>query len=504
MTTADPVESPGSGACGHHQSGEIMKAPDKRWSAHCADGPSRRRRPPRTTRPRPARSGDLATRPGPVRRARWERQDDHARGAGGLAGRWRADPAWRSPSSRSTSGRPRSSRRASMPRSSPSVSAPGRFASGRSTRSGGRCSRRPACPSTRSSTGTGSCASSSRPRRPRIAAASTSRSRASSWTCGSRRTRSLAIPLRDRSRARSSPTSARSPRAGAWTSTTSSSGRCACCRRTSGPCPGGAPAASSSSSTRRRTSIAPSWSSRCCWRHPPTACSSWVTTTRRSTAGGSRTCGACSASRPPCPASAGSTSRRTTGARGRSSPGRSGSWSTTGSGSRSASSPDRPRPDGWSWHPDAADDLVRVARAMGTWPRDESTRAVLARTNRELLVAVIAAVELGLPFRAPDLPLPIEDPRVDDLLDRTAQVLHSACPSSRRSAGPGAVRAEHEAAVAAGGASRPRRLGRADAPRPRDRPARLGGRPVRISRRSARRWLRVAPGSPHCGATTRR
>ena len=56
--------------------------------------------------------------------------------------------------------------------------------------------------------------------------------------------------------------------------------------------------------------------------------------------------------------------------------------------------------------PDAADDLVRVTRAMRTWPDDASTRAVLARTNRELLVAVVAALDLGIPFRAPDLPLP--------------------------------------------------------------------------------------------------
>ena len=68
--------------------------------------------------------------------------------------------------------------------------------------------------------------------------------------------------------------------------------------------------------------------------------------------------------------------------------------------------------------PDGSDDLVRVVRAMGTWPQDESTRAVLARTNRELLVAVIAAVELGVPFRSPDLVLPIEEPRIDELLAR--------------------------------------------------------------------------------------
>ena len=68
--------------------------------------------------------------------------------------------------------------------------------------------------------------------------------------------------------------------------------------------------------------------------------------------------------------------------------------------------------------PDDADDVVRVRRAMASWPADETTRAVLARTNRELLVAVVAALDLGIPFRAPDLPLALEDPRLDGLLDR--------------------------------------------------------------------------------------
>ncbi len=71
---------------------------------------------------------------------------------------------------------------------------------------------------------------------------------------------------------------------------------------------------------------------------------------------------------------------------------------------------------------DAADDPIRVRRAMTAWPADESPRAVLARTNRELLAAVVAALDLGLPFRAPSLVLPIEDPRLDGLLDRAAEL----------------------------------------------------------------------------------
>ena len=58
------------------------------------------------------------------------------------------------------------------------------------------------------------------------------------------------------------------------------------------------------------------------------------------------------------------------------------------------------------------------AAPCARWPVDDSTRAVLARTNRELLAAVVAAVELRVPFRAPDLPLPIEDERLDALLER--------------------------------------------------------------------------------------
>ena len=68
--------------------------------------------------------------------------------------------------------------------------------------------------------------------------------------------------------------------------------------------------------------------------------------------------------------------------------------------------------------PDASDDVVRVRHAMASWPADETTRAVLARTNRELMVAVVAALDLGIPFRAPDLPLALEDPRLDGLLER--------------------------------------------------------------------------------------
>jgi hypothetical protein len=60
---------------------------------------------------------------------------------------------------------------------------------------------------------------------------------------------------------------------------------------------------------------------------------------------------------------------------------------------------------------------------MRSWPDDGSTRAVLSRTNRELLVPVTVAVEHGWRFRAPDLALPIEDPRLDALLVRAATAM---------------------------------------------------------------------------------
>jgi len=68
--------------------------------------------------------------------------------------------------------------------------------------------------------------------------------------------------------------------------------------------------------------------------------------------------------------------------------------------------------------PDPSDETVRLERAIRSWPADESTRAILARTNRELLPAVAVALELGLPFRAPRIELLLDAPQLDPLLDR--------------------------------------------------------------------------------------
>ena len=77
---------------------------------------------------------------------------------------------------------------------------------------------------------------------------------------------------------------------------------------------------------------------------------------------------------------------------------------------------------------DASDETERLERAVRTWPDDGPTRAILARTNRELLPAIVVALRLGLPFRAPRIDLPLESPLVDELLDRAASLARAREP----------------------------------------------------------------------------
>ncbi len=72
--------------------------------------------------------------------------------------------------------------------------------------------------------------------------------------------------------------------------------------------------------------------------------------------------------------------------------------------------------------PSAADDVDRAAAVLASWPEDDGTRAVLARTNRELVPVVAAALRLEVPFRVTELRLPIESPRVDVVLDEAGSV----------------------------------------------------------------------------------
>jgi superfamily I DNA/RNA helicase len=78
--------------------------------------------------------------------------------------------------------------------------------------------------------------------------------------------------------------------------------------------------------------------------------------------------------------------------------------------------------------PDGGEETVRLRRALETWPDDGSTRAVLARTNRELLPAIVVALELGWPFRAPRIQLLIESPVVDTLLERARTLDGAGAP----------------------------------------------------------------------------
>jgi hypothetical protein len=61
-----------------------------------------------------------------------------------------------------------------------------------------------------------------------------------------------------------------------------------------------------------------------------------------------------------------------------------------------------------------------MARVLERWPEDDGTRAILARTNRELLPAIAAALERGVPFRPPPIELLLGSPHVDACLAEVA------------------------------------------------------------------------------------
>ncbi len=68
--------------------------------------------------------------------------------------------------------------------------------------------------------------------------------------------------------------------------------------------------------------------------------------------------------------------------------------------------------------PDSSDETVRIGRVLEGWPAaDDSSRAILARTNRELLPAISVALDRRLPFRPPAIELMVSSPLVDAALD---------------------------------------------------------------------------------------
>jgi superfamily I DNA/RNA helicase len=82
--------------------------------------------------------------------------------------------------------------------------------------------------------------------------------------------------------------------------------------------------------------------------------------------------------------------------------------------------------------PSAADDADRCLAVLRSWPDPpddaSATRAILARTNRELLPAVVAALSADTAFRATGLELPVESPVVDDLLRAAAAAADGRLP----------------------------------------------------------------------------
>ena len=178
--------------------------------------------------------------------------------------------------------------------------------------------------------------------------------------------------------------------AAASTSTTSSPARCACLDGRSGaPRRAGAARCGTSSSTRPRTSTGCSSGSRSCWRPRRTGSSSSATTTSRSTAGGWPMFAGSSGSPTllpglrrvdlevnyRCPRSVVERAVRLVEHNDerfakaiRAGPGRD-----RAAGPRRRTPPTRP---------------IRVGGPSDRWPDDGTTRAILARTNRELLPAV--------------------------------------------------------------------------------------------------------------------
>ena len=174
-----------------------------------------------------------------------------------------------------------------------------------------------------------------------------------------------------------------------------------------------------------------------------------------------------------------------------------------GAGRRAGRPPDRAQPRalregrptaagcpglGSSWRRTRPTSRSGPSGCIRSWPDDDGTRAILARTNRELRPAVVAALALGEPFRAPSVELLVDDPALDGAAGpgrATRPTRGCRCSSAsaglRRGRGAGGTEAERDLAAAL--------LAWAPAvPRPR--------------RAFAPRSRRCAPGWPSSAATT--
>jgi superfamily I DNA/RNA helicase len=75
---------------------------------------------------------------------------------------------------------------------------------------------------------------------------------------------------------------------------------------------------------------------------------------------------------------------------------------------------------------DSSDETVRIGRVVDSWPDDGATRAILARTNSELLPAIAVCLDRRLAFRPPAIELLVTSPHVDAALDDVAATTDAA------------------------------------------------------------------------------
>ena len=79
--------------------------------------------------------------------------------------------------------------------------------------------------------------------------------------------------------------------------------------------------------------------------------------------------------------------------------------------------------------PDSSDETVRIGRVFDSWPADDdASRAILARTNRELLPAISVALDRRIPFRPPAIELLVSSPLVDMVLDEAERSTDPGLP----------------------------------------------------------------------------
>jgi hypothetical protein len=115
---------------------------------------------------------------------------------------------------------------------------------------------------------------------------------------------------------------------------------------------------------------------------------------------------------------------------------------------------------------------VRIGRVVDAWPDDGATRAILARTNRELQPAIAVCLDRRLAFRPPAAELLVGSPLVDRVLEAVEATTDASLPLAARleavrrawAADPPAVATIVDAGTDTGAASEPD----PDAPQPAD------------------------------------